>query len=82
MAMCIAVFRYEDKATLLDMLEICRNGYLLGQLRTLHEESRPTDIVELKDTRSRLGCARLQLRCVNFDESLRVEICAEEVSDA
>lgn len=38
-------------------------------------------VLDLENTRSRLGGRTLELRRVNLDESLRVEVFSEQVTD-
>jgi hypothetical protein len=77
----IGVLSTEDGANLENPTEVGRNSLLLGELRTLGEESTATEVVYGEDCSTTFSGGRLKLRGVDLNEAVLFEGVSEDAGD-
>jgi hypothetical protein len=77
----VRVLGAEDGANFENATEVGRDGLLLGELRTLGEESAATEVVDSEDSSTTFSGGRLKLRGVDFNKALLFEGVSEDSGD-
>jgi len=74
----VRVLGTEDGANFENATEVGRDGLLLGELRTLGEESAATEVVDSEDSGTTFSGGRLKLWGIDFNKALLFEGVSED----